>query len=81
MPSYTNPPIPPLGFGNEQKKKLSTMEMTFNSFLQMANVELQPPNDKSSGVTRESNGYCNRAEREREREREREVSILESTSC
>ena len=32
--TYANPPIPPPGFENEQEKKLSTMEKTFNSFMQ-----------------------------------------------
>jgi len=33
-PSYANPPISPLGFGNEQEKKLSTIKKTLNSFMQ-----------------------------------------------
>jgi len=48
-PPFANPPISSPGFGNEQEKKLSTLEKTFNSFTQMAT---QMMNANQQGITR-----------------------------
>jgi len=44
-PSFVNPPIPPLGFGNGQDKTLSNLEKVFPSFMQTANAEGKSPSE------------------------------------